>query len=399
MKEIPLYSSTIMRKEMDAVLTCMVSEKTGPGEVNRRLSQAARELFQMDAALPLRSGAVALRYALKALGLPPGSAVLISALSPAWHYKCLMQLGFEPLIADVDGETAQVTPESVQAAAENGAKAVLLFDALGFLPDARAILEVGVPVIEDISQSAGAFYGAALAEGEGESEAEGESLPEGDAGGGEKAEAASQTDAASAKGAGDEGALGWIPSSAYAAGSGAVFSILGLEERDLLTAGGGAILFAPKRREGAVIRKIFEDAPETDILSDMNSSLALVQAREMKKNRAARAAINAAFMQAIMQARAGRHRPLVQKGSGEPSFYSFPVILESAAADARRYATKQGISTGAAFGGSVAALLGDELEGRVNAKSLLMRCLLFPLYPRLGAGNIEKIAKVLRSLP
>ena len=45
--EIPLYSSTIRRREMDAVLTCMVSEKIGPGEINRKFSQAAKEFFNV----------------------------------------------------------------------------------------------------------------------------------------------------------------------------------------------------------------------------------------------------------------------------------------------------------------------------------------------------------------
>ncbi len=375
---LPLYSSTIMRREMDAVLTCMVSEKTGPGEISRRLSQTAKETFLMDAALPLRSGAVALRYAFDALDLPPESGVIISALSPAWHYKCIKQLGYVPVIADADPETAQLSAESVRDATKRGGRVLLLFDALGFLPDVHGILDIGIPVIEDISQSAGAFYGAVSPENELESEDKG----------GSEGENAPPAEPSSSE----------LPS-AYVAGSGAVFSILALEERDLLTSGGGAILFAPGRREGIAMRRMFESAPETDILSDMNSALALVQMKEMKKNRAARAAINTVFMQAIMQARSGRHRPLSQKGGGEPSFYSFPVILESAANEVRRYASKQGISTGAAFGSSTAALLGEELEGCINAKSLLMRCILFPLYPRLGAKNIEKIAKVLRTLP
>ena len=393
--EIPLYSSTIMRKEMDAVLTCMVSEKTGPGEINRKLSQTAKELFRMDAALPVRSGAVALRYAMHALALPQGSSVIVSALSPLWHYKCLKQLGFEPLVADVDGQTAQLTPDAVREAAAKGGKALLLFDALGFLPDVRGILDVGIPVIEDISQSAGAFYGAPAAESEGLAPQEGEGAAESEGGNGAAAKAA----VAAEQAASDDGGLSWIPPGAYAAGSGAVFSILCLEERDLLTAGGGAILFAQKRKDGTVIRNMFEDAPETDRLTDMNSALALVQVKEMKKNRSLRSSINAAFMQSLMRARSGRHKPLVQRGGGEPSFYSFALALESGAADARRYASKQGISTGAAFEGSIAAFLGDGLEGCIGAKSLLMRCILFPLYPRLGTKNTEKIARVLRTLP
>ena len=34
-----------------------------------------------------------------------------------------------------------------------------------------------------------------------------------------------------------------------------------------------------------------------------------------------------------------------------------------------------------------------------NAKSLLLRCVLFPLYPTLGRKNAETTAKVLAALP
>ena len=45
---IQTYSSTIRRKEMDAVLTCMVDEKIGPGEINSRLITGVKEFFGYD---------------------------------------------------------------------------------------------------------------------------------------------------------------------------------------------------------------------------------------------------------------------------------------------------------------------------------------------------------------
>ena len=50
---IHTYSSTIRRKEMEAVLTCMVDEKIGPGEMNTRLVQTAKELIGFDGAVAL----------------------------------------------------------------------------------------------------------------------------------------------------------------------------------------------------------------------------------------------------------------------------------------------------------------------------------------------------------
>ena len=48
---IQTYSTTIRRKEMDAVLTCMVDEKIGPGELNTRFIQQIKEFFVCDGAV------------------------------------------------------------------------------------------------------------------------------------------------------------------------------------------------------------------------------------------------------------------------------------------------------------------------------------------------------------
>ena len=98
---IPAYSTTIRRKEMDAVLTCMVDEKIGPGELNGRLIQVVKEFTGCDGAVALRSPAIALSYALKAMGIEAGSKIMISALAPVWQFKALKSLGFEPLVLDV----------------------------------------------------------------------------------------------------------------------------------------------------------------------------------------------------------------------------------------------------------------------------------------------------------
>ena len=70
---IQTYSTTIRRKEMDAVLTCMVDEKIGPGELNARLIQTVKEFTKCDGAVALRSPAIALKYALMALDFEKGA--------------------------------------------------------------------------------------------------------------------------------------------------------------------------------------------------------------------------------------------------------------------------------------------------------------------------------------
>jgi perosamine synthetase len=94
-----------------------------------------------------------------------------------------------------------------------------------------------------------------------------------------------------------------------------------------------------------------------------------------------------------------RHAVLTQSGEGEPSYYSFPVILESGIKDVKAYAKKKEIETLEAFEGTV--VTSDFLaEGECpNARSLAMRTLLFPLNPRISGSVAQKIIKVLATLP
>jgi dTDP-4-amino-4,6-dideoxygalactose transaminase len=340
--KIPVYSSTIRRKEMDAVLTCMVAEKIGPGEMNERLVQFICESFPVEGALALRSTSIALQYALEALDLPKGSGIIISALAPDWHFYVTKKLGYEPIIVDVDPETALISIPSIEEAIAKGGRLVLVHESLGYIPDMQKLLTYNIPVIEDISQSAGSIL------------------------------------------------------TEKKAGMFGVFSILGLEERDILTSGGGAVLIAPAKREAIVIKKMGEEAPKTDILPDINSALGYVQFREFDRNIALRKDISTIYIRSLLQ---GRHKTINQEGEGVSSCYSFPVILSSGFKEVKQYVGRKEIEIELAFCGSVADRLGDTLEGCINAKSLLMRCVLFPLYPRLGASNTAKVAKVLATLP
>ncbi len=329
---------------MDAVLTCMVGEKIGPGDLNAQLVQYVREVFGVDGAVALRSPSIALKYIFRALNLQSGDGVLLSALAPMWQFQTVEELGFRPLVIDVAAETGQVTVETVAEGMKNNAKVLILHETLGFLPDISGILELGIPVVEDISQSAGASLGGKRA-----------------------------------------GAFG-------------VFSILGLEEQDMLTAGGGAVLMAPGRREWIVLKKLAAEGPTTDILPDINAALGYVQLKEQPRNDGVRREMYSLYMGSLMQR--GSHRTFIQSGDTvTPAVYSFPVILSSGCKEVKQYAARKEIDIIPAFEKTIAASLEDTLEGCINAKSLLLRCVLFPLYPRLGSSRAAKVAKVLATLP
>ncbi|MDR2097436.1 MAG: DegT/DnrJ/EryC1/StrS family aminotransferase, partial [Spirochaetaceae bacterium] len=203
---IEVYSPTIRRKEMDAVLTVMVEEKIGPGEQAERLIQTAKERLGFEYCLALRSPATALFHALKLLDLPRGSGVVISALSPAYYVRVIDDLGLTAIFCDTAQANACADAAAIEAArggaadTETPARAVVLHHNLGFMPDMEEIAALGLPLIEDCSAAYMSGFG------------------------GKKA------------------------------GSYGVFTILGLEERDMLTGGGGALLYAMERRNASALR-------------------------------------------------------------------------------------------------------------------------------------------------
>ena len=349
---IQTYSTTIRRKEMDAVLTCMVDEKIGPGELNAKLITQIKEFIKCDGAVALRSPAIALKYALMSMGLEANSKVMVSALAPAWQYQSLVSMGFEPLVLDVDEVNGLVNEQIINEGIKQGGKVLLLHETEGILPNLDKIVKLGVPIIEDVSQSAGSSFSMT----------------------GEDDSAQQQK----------------------MAGTFGVYSIFGLEERDVITAGGGAVLISPGRREWIVLKKYVEEAPLTDLLPDINAALAWVQVKEFARNEKTRKELFAMYQQACF---IGRHKMYARENENGSTACSFPLVLSSSYKDVKQYAAKKDIEINLAYENSIIALKDELSETCIHAKSLYLRCVHIPLYPRLTHAESSKIIKVLSSLP
>jgi len=386
--KIEVYSPTIRRKEMDAVLTAMVEEKIGPGERNRLLIQTSKDQLHFEYALALRSPAVALFQALKALGAKRGQYAVISALSPRYYLQVLQDLHLTPLYCDVTYDFPCMTRDLIEAAisrekeafiargdAGDGSQfeiaAVVLHHTLGFVPDAASISELGIPVIEDISQS----YGFWLKP---EPKKDNEAAPEN--------KSSKKIDAPI-----PDSRLP-TPNSPQSLFSG-VFCILGLEERDMLTSGGGALLFAMNRKEAALLKSLAVLAGEY-CLPDINSALAVVQFKEAQRNLERRRDIAGVFVQAGLRT---RHKRFIPINDNDYCNYSFSLVLETGLKDVIAYAKKKEIILENAFENTAAGA--GITDNCPVSNSLVMRTVLFPLYPRLSSQDVERISRLIMTLP
>ncbi|MEL3907750.1 MAG: DegT/DnrJ/EryC1/StrS family aminotransferase [Treponemataceae bacterium] len=380
---IPLFSSTIKRPEMEAVLNCLVEEKVGPGEMAERLEKRTCEFFNVPYALALRSPALALDLALKLLALPEKAIVMLSALAPVWQYTQVLRSGFTPLVLDVDKKNALLSFETVEAGLKAGGQVLVLHETLGNLPKFEQFLELGIPIIEDISQSAGAFYGdkdileplEAL-----------KAFTELEKAGGKNI----STDSTSFETAEE------APPKLQKAGTFGTLTILGLEERDILTSGGGAVLFVSEKRNVSPLKKLSSEIPSTEKLPDINAALGFVQLKNLRKNMEVRLELEKLFRRALMST---KHEPLLFLPNVINPVYNFPVILNRGFKEVEKYTSKKKLQIGLAFNESIIEKFGENLENCENASSLALRTVLFPLYPMLGAKNTEMVAKVLTTLP
>jgi dTDP-4-amino-4,6-dideoxygalactose transaminase len=323
----------------------MVSDSLGPGALGQRLVKDVCEYLGCYGGLALREYGRAIRLAFRALELPRGSRIAVSPLAPRVYIEVFQEEGFEAVFADVEEDSACISPAGVEALRGDGLAAVVVHANLGFVPDMDGFLELGIPVIEDISQALGANTGTRK--------------------------------------------LG-----CYGA-----YTIVSLEPEGIVTAGGGALLLCRGRKENMALSRLPRQLLPGELLPDFNAALGITQIKNIEKFIEKRREIAAVFSHSARQA---RHKMLSQTGEAENIFFSFPLLLVSGMKDVQAYARKKGIESEAAFTESILAYMVEEealAKKYPAARAFLLRCILFPLYPSLTKSSVEQISRVLSTLP
>src|SRR3954464_14505115 len=108
-------------------------------------------------AIGVANGTDALTIALRALGVGPGDEVVVPSFTFYASAEAIPPTGARPVFCDVDPETFCVTPETVRTAMTPRTKAVVVVHLFGNVAPVAEIEALGVPVVEDAAQAAGAF--------------------------------------------------------------------------------------------------------------------------------------------------------------------------------------------------------------------------------------------------
>jgi dTDP-3-amino-3,4,6-trideoxy-alpha-D-glucose transaminase len=105
------------------------------------------------------NGTDALTIALRAVGVGPGDEVVMPSFTFYATAEAALVLGARPVFCDIDLDTFCVTRETVEAVLTPSTKAIVPVHLFGNVAPVRELRELGVPVVEDAAQAAGARLG------------------------------------------------------------------------------------------------------------------------------------------------------------------------------------------------------------------------------------------------
>jgi dTDP-4-amino-4,6-dideoxygalactose transaminase len=109
------------------------------------------------------NGTDAITIGLRAMGVRPGDEVVVPSFTFYATAEAVVDAGARPVFCDVDAGTRNVTVDTVRAAMTPRTAAIVAVDLFGLPAPVGELRELGVPVLEDAAQAAGARAGGRMA--------------------------------------------------------------------------------------------------------------------------------------------------------------------------------------------------------------------------------------------
>lgn len=128
----------------------------------REFEQASAAYFGVKHAVTVNSATSGLIAAVGAIGIEPGDEVIVSPWTMCASATAILHWNAIPVFADIEPETFNLDPKSVEANITPYTKAIMAVDIFGHSADMDALMAIaakhGLKVISDASQAPGALY-------------------------------------------------------------------------------------------------------------------------------------------------------------------------------------------------------------------------------------------------
>lgn len=332
---------------MDSVLQAMVDEQIGPGERCQYLAQQFAQQVSCTNAVAFRTYHDCIRTALILAGAKQGTTVALSPLAPYVYIEVLSSMECSVVWVDADRENG--LPDEQQVVQSNP-EILILYENCGSLPlkydnqttFAKKCDYGDVLIIEDVTQSLGAGYR-------------------------------------------DE----------YKAGDWGKIVICAMEDDNLVSAAGGAVLAA----RGDIVYSLRSHRPDSfRRMTDLNASLASVQIENLNENNIKRREIVKVYEQSLSKT---KHKKFgLTLFDFESPCAGFDVFLDCKPEEVIKFAQKREVPVKLTFEHCAAKdIEGDLFSLFPICAAYYYRTVSFPVYPFLKNNEIDEINKIIAHLP
>ena len=136
------------------------------GKTTRKFEEKFAEYHRMKHAIAVSNGTVALHVALRALGIGPGDEVITTPFTFVASASSILHQNAIPVFADIDKETFNIDPVSIEERITEKTKAIIVVHLCGHPAEIEEIMRIAEEnnlfVIEDCAQAIGAKYDGKL---------------------------------------------------------------------------------------------------------------------------------------------------------------------------------------------------------------------------------------------
>ena len=160
--EISLTKATIEEDDIVSMEVAIHRKAISEGDFTRSFEHEFREFLGVAGAVATNSCTSALILALQTLGTGPGDEVILPSYTCLAVLNAVVQTGATPRLTDnsynVPGMNYNIASDLAKERLSSRTRAIIVPHMFGVPAEIDKIMEIGIPVIEDVTLSLGAWY-------------------------------------------------------------------------------------------------------------------------------------------------------------------------------------------------------------------------------------------------
>ena len=162
MESIPLFTTVLGSEEINSVIETMKSGNIGTGNKTELFESDFAKYIGVKHAIGMDSCTNSLHLALRGLGIGPGDEVITTPLTFVATVNSILYTGAIPVFADIDPNTLNISPLSIEKKITSKTKAILPVHIYGNPCDMDEILEIAklnkLKIVSDCAHAIEAEY-------------------------------------------------------------------------------------------------------------------------------------------------------------------------------------------------------------------------------------------------